>query len=216
MAVVDANYRFIFVDIGEYGSNCDSNVFQFSKFGDKFIHDKLGIPGNKRLPNFNSEGPMPHVLVADEAFPLLHNLMRPFPRCRESTIPKQEAVFNFRLSHARMCVENAFGILAQRWRIFNRRIPLSADNVDHVVKAACCLHNYLTEDKEYENICVDLNPRGRAPFDDQGVVCMFLPRLNGYRSTDDAQAVRNLFKTYFNSPAGSVTWQDTRVSYRNQ
>ena len=84
--------------------------------------------------------------------------MRPYPRCRESTLPKQEAIFNFRLSHARMCVENAFGILAQRWRIFNRRIPLSADNADNVIKAACCLHNYLTEDKDYENICAELNP----------------------------------------------------------
>ena len=115
-----------------------------------------------------------------------------------------------------MCVENAFGILAQRWRIFNRRIPLSADNADNVIKAACCLHNYFTEDKENENICVDLNPQGNQCIDDRGVVCMYLPRLHGYRSSDDAQAVRHIFKTYFNSPQGSVTWQETRISYRNQ
>ena len=30
LALVDANYRFIFVDIGEYGSNTDSNVFKAS------------------------------------------------------------------------------------------------------------------------------------------------------------------------------------------
>ena len=215
MALVDANYRFVYVDIGEYGSNSDSNVFQFSKFGQKFMNEKLNIPGNKRLPNYNDEGPMPHVIAADEAFPLLHNLMRPFPRCRESTLPKQEAIFNFRLSHARMCVENAFGILVQRWRIFNRRIPLSADNADNVIKAACCLHNYLTEDKNYKNMCAELNPKGRQCMDDRGVVCMYLPRLHGYRSRDDAQAVRNLFKTYFNSPQGSVTWQEARISYRN-
>lgn len=75
MALVDANYQFVYVDIGEYGSNSDSNVFQFSRFGQKFINEKLQIPGNKRLPNYNNEGPMPHVIVADEAFPLLHNLM---------------------------------------------------------------------------------------------------------------------------------------------
>ena len=62
MALVDANYRFVYVDIGEYGSNSDSNVFQFSKFGQKFMNEKLNIPGNKRLPNYNDEGPMPHVI----------------------------------------------------------------------------------------------------------------------------------------------------------
>ena len=65
MALVDANYRFVYVDIGEYGSNSDSNVFQFSKFGQKFMNEKLNIPGNRRLPNYNDEGPMPHVIVAD-------------------------------------------------------------------------------------------------------------------------------------------------------
>ena len=99
------------------------------------MNEKLNIPGNRRLPNYNDEGPMPRVIVADEAFPLLHNLMRPFPRCRESTLPKQAAIFNFRLSYTRMGVENTFGILAQRWCIFNRRIPLSADNVDNVYQS---------------------------------------------------------------------------------
>ena len=61
----------------------------FSRFGQKFINEKLQIPGNKRLPNYNNEGPMPHVIVvAHEAFPLLHNLMRPYPRYRESHFAK--------------------------------------------------------------------------------------------------------------------------------
>ena len=46
MALVDANYRFIFVDIGEYGSN----LFKTANFGKKYMNHQLGIPGDKMLP----------------------------------------------------------------------------------------------------------------------------------------------------------------------
>ena len=121
LALVDANYKFIYVDIGQYGSNTDGNVFQFSNFSKLYIDYKLNVPPIKRLPNFPQEGKMPHVIVADEAFPLLHNLMRPYPGRSTGNLPKEEAVFNYRLSRARMVVENAFGILVQRWRILIER-----------------------------------------------------------------------------------------------
>ena len=212
LALVDASYRFIYVDIGEYGSNADSNVFQFSNFGAKYIGNKLNVPGLKRLPNYNQEGPMPHVIVADEAFPLLHTLMRPYPRSRESTLPRDECIFNYRLSRARMVVENAFGILAMRWRIFDRRMPLSTENADKVIQAATCLHNYLTEEKDFSKITAELNPEGRSY--GNGSVVLWLPRLAGYRSRDDAMGVRDIFKGYFNSPQGALSWQETRISYR--
>ena len=101
MALVDFNYRFIYVDGGEYGSNTDGNVFKFSHFGSRFMDYKFVVPGLKRLPNFGQEGPLPHVIVGDETFPLLHNLMRPSPGKSEGTLCKEEAVFNYRLSRAR-------------------------------------------------------------------------------------------------------------------
>ena len=180
------------------------------------MDDKLNIPGLKRLPNFNQEGPVPHVIVADEAFPQLHTLMRPYPRSAKATLPRDEAVFNYRLCRARMSVECAFGILAQRWRIFSRRIPLSEDNADKVVQAACCLHNYLTENKAIDQIYTELNPAREAYLDEEGVVCLYLPRLSGYHSSQDAMGVRDIFKGYFNSPQGRVSWQEDRITYRRQ
>ena len=65
MALVDSNYRIIYVDVGEYGSNTDGNVFKFSCFGSRFIDYKLDVLGLKRLPNFGQEGPLPHTIVGD-------------------------------------------------------------------------------------------------------------------------------------------------------
>ena len=51
--------------------------------------------------------------------------------------------FNEHLSRARRIVENAFGILAQKWRIFLRPINTDVQTAELIVKAACCLHNYI-------------------------------------------------------------------------
>ena len=68
MALVDAQYRFIFVYIGQYGSNADGPVFQKSQFGSMFMKDQLNVPEPKPLPKARFLGNMPHVIVADEAF----------------------------------------------------------------------------------------------------------------------------------------------------
>ena len=57
-----------------------------------------------------------------------------------------------------MTVECTFGILAQQFRIFNRRIPLSIENADKIIKAVCVLHNILTEDKEVDRVYAESNP----------------------------------------------------------
>ena len=40
MALVDANYKFTYVDIGDYGSNLDGGIFKNSKFGQAFMNNE--------------------------------------------------------------------------------------------------------------------------------------------------------------------------------
>ena len=65
------------MDIGEHGSNADGSVFKASAFGEKYLKHEMGVPADKFLPNFHTDHLIPHVFVADEAFPLLPILMRP-------------------------------------------------------------------------------------------------------------------------------------------
>ncbi len=100
----------------------------------------LHLPPDRPLPGADHRGPQPHVFVADEAFPLRKNLMRPFPR---RTLTRERRVFNYRLSRARLVVENAFGILSSQWRIYRHLIEVQSDVVERCVKATCVLHNFM-------------------------------------------------------------------------
>ena len=67
----------------------------------------------------------------------------------------EERVFNYRLSRARRVVENAFGLLAARFRCHLTAVPQNPDRVSTigVVLACCILHNILM----IKNPTIDVN-----------------------------------------------------------
>jgi hypothetical protein len=93
---------------GRYG---DGGIFAHSKLG-KYVETRLGIPQDKQLPGTHLA---PHVFVGDKAFPLKTYLMRPYPRSQSKGV-NEKSNFNYRLSRARRVVENAFGILSQKFK----------------------------------------------------------------------------------------------------
>lgn len=127
LAVVDADYCFRYIDVGSDGRASDSTIFQTSTFNCALEQNLLNWP----------EG---GVLVGDDIFPLGSNLLKPYAH-RKLTL--QERIFNYRLSRARRVVENAFGILSSRFRVFNTPIALKVDTAELLTKACCSIHNWL-------------------------------------------------------------------------
>ncbi|XP_077489587.1 uncharacterized protein LOC144100541 [Amblyomma americanum] len=138
MAVVDSHCKYILVDVGAEGRHSDGGTFKNSAFGYDLIEGRLPIPQLEKLPGTATTAP--YAFVGDEAFQLRTDFLRPYP---SRQLDDEKRVFNYRLSRARWCAENAFGITAARWRILLRTIPLHPENVDYIVKAACVLHNFL-------------------------------------------------------------------------
>lgn len=78
--------------------------------------------------------------MGDDAFAMSPNLLKPFGN--KGLTPKNR-IFNYRLSRSRMCVENTFGVLATKFRLFRREIEMHPEGAEKVVLAACVLHNML-------------------------------------------------------------------------
>ncbi|XP_055777489.1 uncharacterized protein LOC129854453 [Salvelinus fontinalis] len=89
LAVVDAIYCFHVVDVGAYGKGSDGGTLRDSALGQALQDGTLEIPPPASLPGAEDLGPVPHIFVGDEAFPLRPNLMRPYAG-RQLPLPKPE------------------------------------------------------------------------------------------------------------------------------
>ncbi|CAN7977774.1 unnamed protein product, partial [Ixodes persulcatus] len=217
LATCDANYKFILVDVGQPGRYSDGGVFRHSEMGEAILSETVGLPPPAHLPETRAR--MPFVFVGDEAFPLLNNLMRPFPRKKLDVLKKS---FNYRLSRARRVIENSFGILVARWRIFKQPIQASPETLEAIVWACVSVHNYLRVCDETENperrYCpanyVDretevgevVTGRWRADAAD-GSALSDVSRIGSNMHAASAKQIRDKLTRYFCSRHGEVPWQ---------
>uniref|UniRef100_A0AAZ1Y682 DDE Tnp4 domain-containing protein n=1 Tax=Oreochromis aureus TaxID=47969 RepID=A0AAZ1Y682_OREAU len=157
----------------------------------------LHLPPDQPLPGGEHRGAQPHVFVADEAFPLRRELMRPFPG---RLLPLERRIFNYRLSRARMIVEGAFGVLSSQWRMYRRPMELRPEIAEKCVKATCVLHNFLR--------CLDERgaPAVRSVAPAVVEPLHSLGRVAANNSSREAVLVREKFMAHF-SAEGAVTWQ---------
>ncbi|KXJ27548.1 hypothetical protein AC249_AIPGENE7667 [Exaiptasia diaphana] len=174
-------------------------------------------PPPDKLPG--CEEIVPYVAVVDEGLPMKKYQVRPYPG---KHLSENEAIFNYRLSRARRIIENIFGIMAARWRIFRRPIKADVATVEKIVLACVCLHNYLrlTDNANY-------SPSGFIDYEDSngnlkqgdwrkivaqdknGALAPF--HCQSGRHSDDAKSTREVLTRYFVTEEGQVPWQWEKV-----
>ena len=82
-------------------------------------------------------------------------------------------------------------------------MQVSPEKTTTVPQAVLCLHNFLVEERDRSyNVTQASNP-----MEQQQQVLQPLQR-GGNRNTDDARAVRENLKVFFNGP-GTVPWQNS-------
>ena len=139
-------------------------------------------------------------------------------------LAERTAVFNYRLSRAKRVSENPFRILAARWRIFRRPIIAAPDNAAIFTKAAIALHNYLRTNKSSvycpqgftdaeDGVGYLLKRTWRHEVDDGGL--SRIGQIGGNRSSRSAAEVRDMYRDYFMTPEGQVTWQYHHVNRKD-
>ena len=158
--------------------------------------------------------------VADDAFTLKTTMIKPYPGIN---LDKAKVIYNYRLSRARRVIENSFGILASRFRIFRRPIIANIQTVCNIVKATLALHNFLISDTSVDDTYVYCPQNYVDSETRQGIKAGHwrqeignvsgITRLDsGSRGSNNfsnqAKLVRDSFKDYFNSPQGVVSWQN--------
>ena len=87
-------------------------------------------------------------VVADSAYKATSFLVKPFREVVGEMI-ETKIEFDRHLSKGRVKVENAFGILKNRWRIL-RELHVALDFSPNVVGACCVLHNFVQMRGEVE------------------------------------------------------------------
>lgn len=74
MALVNANYEFIYVDVGKQGRMSDSGAFEWTSFYKKLTTNNLNFPDNSETTE-----QLNFVIIGDSAFSLQNYLLKPYP-----------------------------------------------------------------------------------------------------------------------------------------
>ena len=110
-ALVDANYKFMWVDVGVNGSSSDVQIFNQSQLRSVIIDGTLQVPAAEPLPD--EDRSMPYFLIGDDAFSLCMWLTKP------------SVVVCFQMT--RQYSTTDFHVHAGLWRMHSASWPIGLD-----------------------------------------------------------------------------------------
>ncbi|XP_075151884.1 uncharacterized protein LOC142225916 [Haematobia irritans] len=211
LAVSDGDYRFVYFDVGAYGSEGDANIFSKCALGKAIMENRLNFP-------VHEENSTPYTFVADDAFPLQQRIMKPYKPSKNNALDENKQIFNYRLSRARRCIENAFGIMCSKSYCLSKTMSCGPDRAKSIIKTCAYLHNFLLRTRRDKycptNLADRENRRGQVLNGNfRNVISRdslffsdILPASRG-RVDGSGSAVRERIMEFVNSQEGSVPWQ---------
>jgi len=204
MGLVSSDYRFLFADIGSQGRISDGGVFKNSLLWKKICSNSLNIPAPSPLHGSNVD--LPYVFLGDGAFALHTNLMKPFPGNHEIGSPKR--IFNQKLSSSRVVIENVFGIMAAKFRIFKKPISIELEKVSIITMTCVLLHNFLRRNETAASI---YTPPGTIDIcDNTGVI---IQPGSWRREIGENCAIRRIDQVPRRSPENAIQIREQFTSY---
>ncbi|XP_054091112.1 putative nuclease HARBI1 [Zeugodacus cucurbitae] len=174
-AIVDSDMKFLDVFVSCPGRCHDASVWQRSPFRRALVSGELKIPPN-------------HHFLGDAAYPLETFLMVPYRD--NGFLTSQQSKFNTILSTNRVYVEQAFGILKQKFRIL-KFIGVQLAHIPKIIVLTCMIiHNVIIINEGQQNIdWIELDEEEAQTSE------VSVPSLQ----RDEAQQKRNALATLFSS-----------------
>ena len=210
MAIVNAEYEFLYVDVGKNGRLSDGGVLEQTTFFRHLISDRLKLPDSTETTSG-----LNFVFIGDEAFALHDHILKPFP---QKTLTHERRIYNYRLSRGRNVVENVFGLIAARFRILHTPINVAVEKVCCFIMAICVLHNFLKRKARsyvggnaFDSVTAtshEINYNAEWRQNEVELVGLRTVRQSTYSS---AKRNRDKCVNYFNGE-GAVTWQEDMLN----
>ena len=210
LALVDADYKYLWLDVGANGGCSDAQIFNSSDLKTILEDGSIAFPAPVAIPE--EEFVLPYYLLGDEAFALRTWLMKPYSR---RNMDHGQRICNYRISRGRRIVENVFGITAQKFQCLHSTMRQHPDIVTKIVLTCCILHNLHRMRYRKENLQIDQEDA------DHNVIpgawrqhgnLQDVPQPGGPRNTGTRQAKdQRLYLTNYFLNRGAVPWQERMI-----